>query len=91
MYCALSLLKEVGIHIKNYVQYYVYCDKSDGEYGFKSALERCKILKENGTNAYVMLNIDEEPTTQMKHLKRWANRKHIYWSIDFEDYNKFPC
>ena len=84
---SLSLLKNAGINTRNLVQYYVYCDKSDGDYGFKSARERCRILKENNTNAYVMLNIDEEPTTEMKHLKRWANRKHIFWSIEFEEYN----
>lgn len=86
---ALSLLKGAGINVRSIVQFYVYCDRSDGEYGLESAIERCRILKENGTNAYVMLNIDEEPTIQMKNLKRWANRKHIYWSINYEDYNIF--
>lgn len=49
-------------------------------------VQRCQILKELGTNSYVMLNIDQEPTQDMKNLKRWANRKYIYWSIDFKDY-----
>ena len=82
----IQLLKDAGINIRTKVQFYVYCDRSNGEYGINSALERCHILKNEGTNPYVMLNIDEEPTPEMKHLKRWANRKAIFWSIDFKDY-----
>ncbi len=85
---AIELLKNAGINIRQKVQFYVYCDKSvTGEYGFNSALTRCQILKDAGTNPYVMLNIDEEPTPDMKHLKRWANRKFIFWTIDFKDYS----
>lgn len=85
----IELLKDAGIDVRHKVQFYVYCDNSIiGEYGFNSALKRCKILKEHGTNPYVMLNIDREPTKAMKHLKRWANRKAIFWSCDFEDYLK---
>lgn len=85
---AIRLLKNAGIHLKNRVQFYVYCDQSDGEYGFDSALERCKLLKEWGTNPYVMLDIDSPPSQRMKDLKRWANRKHIFWSCDFQDYSR---
>ena len=83
----LNLLRNAGIDTRGKVQFYVYCDRSyDGEYGIKSAIERCQILKNHGTNAYVMLNIDQEPTQDMKNLKRWANRKQLYWSVDFKDY-----
>lgn len=82
----ISLLKHVGIRIRSNVQFYVYCDKSSGEYGIESAKERCRILKELGTNPYVMLDINIEPTQEMKNLKRWANRKAIFWSTDFENY-----
>lgn len=85
---AIDLLKNAGINIRNSVQFYVYCNKSDGEYGFNSALKRCEILKKEGTNPYVMLDIDSEPTREMKDLKRWANRKHIFWSCEFKDYKK---
>lgn len=86
---AIELLKNAGIDIRHKVQFYVYCDKSvTGEYGFNSALTRCQILKDAGTNPYVMLNIDEEPTPDMKHLKRWANRKFIFWRTDFKDYSR---
>ena len=85
---AIDLLKNAGINLRNSVQFYVYCNKSDGEYGFNSALKRCEILKNEGTNPYVMLDIDSEPTREMKDLKRWANRKHIFWSCEFKDYKK---
>ena len=85
----IDLLKSAGVNIRHKVQFYVYCDNDTlGEYGFNSALERCRILKEEGTNPYVMLNIDTTPSVQMKHLKRWANRKHIFWTCDFNDYLK---
>lgn len=54
--------------------------------GIESAIKRCQLLKELGTNAYVMLNIDSPPTIEMKHLKRWANRKALYWAVDFSQY-----
>lgn len=83
----IELLKDAGVNLRSNVQFYVYCDRSTtGKYGIDSAIERCNILKEQGTNAYVMLNIDEEPTQTMKNLKRWANRKQLYWSMDFHDY-----
>lgn len=85
----IEMLRDAGMDLHSNVMFYVYCDRTiDGEYGFKSALERCKILKENNTNPYVMLNIDAPPTQDMKNLKRWANRKHIFWSCQFEDYTR---
>lgn len=84
---SIQLLKDAGVNVRSNVQFYVYCDRSQtGEYGIESATKRCQMLKELGTNAYVMLNIDDEPTQEMKNLKRWANRKQIFWSIDFQDY-----
>lgn len=86
---AIRLLKDAGVNVRSLVQFYVYCDNSiNGEYGIKSAVERCQILKSEGTNAYVMLNIDEDPSREMKQLKRWANRKAIFWTIDFKDYTR---
>lgn len=84
----IGMLRDAGINVRRDVMFYVYCDRSvDGEYGFNSALERCDILKNLGTNPYVMLNIDAPPTQDMKNLKRWANRKQIFWSIPFEEYS----
>lgn len=87
VYRGIQLLKIHGVDVRGKVQFYVYCDRSvTGQYGIESAIKRCQILKAQGTNAYVMLNIDQAPTQDMKNLKRWANRKQLYWSIDFKDY-----
>lgn len=84
---AVSLLKKHGIHTRNKVQFYVYTTKDmDGPTGIKSALKRCEILRELGTNPYIMLNIDEETSQIMRDLKRWANRKPLFWSTDFREY-----
>lgn len=85
---AISLLKNAGVDVRHKVQFYVYCDNSiTGEYGINSAIERCNLLKSWGTSAYVMLDIDTDPSADMRHLKRWANRKQIFWTIDFKDYS----
>lgn len=85
---AIKLLKNAHVDIRGRVQFYVYCDDSiNGEYGILSAVERCNILKSLGTNPYVMLDIDRQPSQAMKNLKRWANRKAIFWSCDFKDYS----
>lgn len=83
---AIGLLRDAGINLRQKVQFYVYCDDSDGEYGIESAIERCRLLKGWGTNPWVMLNIDRRPTKAMRHLKRWANQKQIFWSIDISEY-----
>ena len=83
---AIGLLRDAGINLRQMVQFYVYCDDSDGEYGIESAIERCRLLKGWNTNPWVMLNIDRTPTKAMRHLKRWANQKQIFWSIDISEY-----
>lgn len=84
----IELLKNAGVDIRGLVQFYVYCDRSAGPFGIDSAINRCQLLKSLGTNAYVMLNIDAPPTVEMKHLKRWANRKAIFWTCDFNQYKR---
>ncbi len=85
----VELLKKHGINPRNKVMFYVYCSNDlDGPTGIKSAIRRCYKLRELGTNPYVMLNIDSEPSAIMKDLKRWANRKPIFWSTDFKNYNR---
>lgn len=83
---AIGLLRNAGINLRQLVQFYVYCDDSDGEYGIESAIERCRLLKGWNTNPWVMLNIDRTPTKAMRHLKRWANQKQIFWTIDISKY-----
>lgn len=80
----IRLLADVGFDLRREIMFYVYLH-SDAD--FDSAKYRCKVLKELGTNAFVMFNIDEKLTQRIKDLKRWAYKKRIYWSCDFEDYN----
>lgn len=84
----VQLLKDVGLDLKHTVQFYIYCDRSSRPFGIESAIERCQYLKSLGTGAYVMLNIDTTPTEEMKSLKRWANRKMLYWTCDFSQYRR---
>jgi hypothetical protein len=79
----LQLLEKYGFNLKQEVSFYVYLN-SDAE--FNDALKRCKILKAEGTNAYVMFNITEKRTQRVKLLQRWANRRWHYWACEFEDY-----
>lgn len=65
------------------VQFYVYID-SDND--FENGLYRCKKLKQLGTNAFVMFNQKSYRTNRIKKLMRWANRKWLFWSTDFENY-----
>ncbi len=79
----LELLKEYGFNLKQEVSFYVYLN-SDTE--FYDALNRCNFLKSQGTNAYVMFNVNEKRTQRVKLLQRWANRRWHYWACDFQDY-----
>lgn len=79
----LALLKEHGFNLKKEVSFYVYLN-SDQD--FENALHRCNILKEQGTNSFVMFNIEKKRTHRIKLLQRWANRRWHYWACNFEDY-----
>lgn len=79
----VALLKEYGFNLKQEVSFYVYVDSDQA---FDDGLKRCNILKELGTNAYVMFNIDSKRTHRIKLLQRWANRRWHYWACDFEEY-----
>lgn len=71
--------------LRSIIQFYVYVD-SDRD--FESGLYRCRKLKELGTNAFVMLNQTTKKTRRMSDLARWANRKWLYWSCDFDNYRR---
>jgi hypothetical protein len=79
----LKLLKDAGVNVRQNVQFYVYVH-DDGQY--ESGVERCRILKENGTNAFVMFNTDSLRTDRIKNLQRWANRKWLFWGTDIDNY-----
>jgi len=79
----IQLLKAAGVNVRQNVQFYVYVH-DDSQY--ESGVERCRILKEQGTNPFVMFNIDNKRSPRIKHLQRWANRKWLFWSMDIEQY-----
>lgn len=78
----IDLLRDAGIDLKHKVEFYVYCH---GQEQVSDAVERCNILKKNGTSAYSMCNMDHPLTSDMKKLKRWT-RPQIFWTIDYEQY-----
>lgn len=80
-----DLLKEHGINIRSDVQFYVYLDN---ESQYQDAVNRCRVLKDLGTNPFVMFNINNEPTKKINALRRWANRKQVFWICDITDYNR---
>ena len=81
----IKMLKDAGINTRNNVIFYVYLD---GEHDYDSAVHRCKVLKFLDTNAFVMFNIDKKPTKKINDLRRWANRKQLFWSCDITEYNR---
>lgn len=80
-----EILKNHGINLRNDVQFYVYLDSAQQ---YDDAVRRCRILKELGTNPFVMFNIVHKPTKKINELRRWANRKWVFWSCDIEEYKR---
>lgn len=76
----IELLEKHGINLKQKVMFYVLCGYNTDEY---EDYYRCRLLKENGVNAFVM---PYKKTPFIKDLARWANRKWLYWGMDFQDY-----
>ena len=81
----ISNLKDVGIDIKRKVQVYVLTNYNTTH---KEDLYRCNELKRLGTNPFVMQYEGGGQFT--RYLSRWANRKWLFWSIDFRDYDRLP-
>jgi len=79
----INLLKEVGINLRTDTTFYVYCD-SDLDYD--NAVYRCNVLRDLGTNAFLMWNCNAKKTRRIKNLIHWCNRKMLYWKIPFEEY-----
>jgi hypothetical protein len=79
----IEILKKAEMDLRGAVQFYVYVDSPDE---LESGANRCQELKALGTNAFVQYNIDRKPTKAIQNLRRWANRKWLYWSMDYADY-----
>lgn len=80
----IGMLRAAEVNIRSGCQWYVYCHD---DAHVDDALERCRILRENGTLAYIMLNRDAERTQRMTDLKRWT-RPPIFFRTDFDDYHR---
>lgn len=81
----IQTLKDAGLEkrLRQDIMFYVYCHNDEH---YESAVNRCRTLKNAGTNAFVMANIDRPRSQRVKHLQRWANRKWLFWSIDIDEY-----
>jgi len=66
------------------VGFYVYVG---GDAQFDDALERCNILRDHGTTAYVMLDPEKGITQRLRDLKRWSNPM-LFYKTAFEDYDR---
>lgn len=80
----IQMLKDCGMNTRQHVQFYVYVDSDDE---FESGLYRCNKLKEWKVNAFVMFNIDRPRTQRIQNLMRWANRKHYFWKLSYDEYS----
>lgn len=79
--CGIETLRNAGIDLKHNVQFYVLVgfNTTDAEDKY-----RCRLLKTNGTNPFVM---QYARTKQTRKLAHWANRKHIFWACDIDEMN----
>ena len=82
----ITLLKKVGVNVRQNVLTYVYLHDSSDK-AIESAKARCRYLKELGTTPFLMFNIDNTPSKAVKQLRRWANRPWLFWTIDIDDYD----
>lgn len=78
----IETLKDAGVNVRQNVMFYVLAGYNTTP---EEDLKRCVELKEWGTNAFVM---PYKKTPFIKDLARWSNRKQLYWSLDFEEYQK---
>jgi len=84
----IALLEEAGFTSdvrRACVQFYVYVHN---DAAYESGLYRCNELRKLNSNVFLMFNIDNKATRRIKDLRRWANRKWIFWGCEFKDYNK---
>jgi hypothetical protein len=84
----VALLKKSGFTdamCRAKIQFYVYID-NDSDEEYESGVYRCRELKKLSCNAFVMYNIDNPATQRIINLRRWANRKRLFWQFDISGY-----
>jgi len=79
----IEYLRNASIDLRHDVQFYVL---TNFDTTHEEDLYRCRKLKEWGTNPFVMLYEGGDSFTRK--LARWANRKWLFWSHDFKDYDR---
>jgi len=79
----IEYLKKADIDLRHDVQFYVL---TNFDTTHEEDLYRCRKLKEWGTNPFVMRYNGGDPFTTK--LSRWANRKWLFWSCDFKNYDR---
>ena len=80
----LKILRLAGVDVRNKVLFYVYTDSDDE---FEDALERCNILRNEGTLTFIMFNKDTIKTQRITDLKRWC-RPWIFFKVPWDEYNR---
>ena len=78
----IEILKQSGFNLKHQIGFYVLVEYNTSH---DQDIYRCRKLKEAGTNSFVM---QYKRTLYSKALARWANRRGLYWSIDFDEYDR---
>lgn len=80
----LNVLRLANIDVRNNVILYVYVDSDEQ---FEDALERCQILRDEGTLPYIMFNKHAERTQRIKDLARWC-RPWIFFKNEWNEYKR---
>lgn len=78
----IDILKQAGFDLKHQIGFYVLVEYNSTH---DQDLYRCQTLKESGTNAFVM---QYKETEFSRHLARWANKRQLFWSINFPEYSR---
>ena len=88
----IDMLKEAGINVKRNVSFFVLSGRVDvpgqEDVPFCKDVYRCNRLKELGVMPYVMPWGGGTP--MVKALARWANRRYLFKSIPFWQYDRMP-
>lgn len=78
----IDILRQTGFNLKHDIGFYVLVNFDTTH---EQDLHRVNTLKNEGVNSFVM---QFKQTQFSKHLARWANKRQLYWSIDFSQYSR---
>ena len=80
----IAMLRGAGVDVRHRAIFYVYLG-SDSQ--FRDAYDRCMLLRNWGTSAFLMIDPTAKRTQRMTDLKRWCIPQ-LFWSTTLEDYQK---